>query len=277
MLHSRPPSTSPRTSSKPTRQSDPPAASTVRRRWCRTWSRRPARALRSRRPASTAASASASAAGTWPRIASLLRRCVRGPRRTSAGVGRSLRRRALARNDVRELHAHMITSSARSAPAAFSACMIAMMSRGVAPSALSARTTASSVTPSSSATSCAAPSETSTFSCGTTAVCPSRKRVWLRHVVVRRDPHRQVARAPPRPADAHVGADHDRAGALVDDDARRRVHRRSAAARCAPSGREASRLIHRRHSNRHRRRIDGLGRRVAELAADDVRAGGGPC
>ena len=52
--------------------------------------------------------------------------------------------------------------------------MIAMMSRGVAPRVLSARTTASSVVPSSSATRRAVPSRTSTCVLATTTVSPAR-------------------------------------------------------------------------------------------------------
>src|SRR5438477_1048486 len=52
-------------------------------------------------------------------------------------------------DEAGDVGAHRITSSARSAPDALSACMMAMMSRGLAPSTLSARTTSASVGPAS--------------------------------------------------------------------------------------------------------------------------------
>ena len=73
-----------------------------------------------------------------------------------AWLGLGLRSRFGARAEdqvVDPFDVHRITTSARSAPDAFSACMMAMMSRGVTPRVFNARTTSASVVPSSSATS----------------------------------------------------------------------------------------------------------------------------
>src|SRR5439155_16589268 len=70
---------------------------------------------------------------------------------------------------------HMISSSACSAPAAFNASKIAIVSRGVTPSAFSARIRSSTVAPRLSVTKLLFCSSAVTFCSGTTTVCPCEK------------------------------------------------------------------------------------------------------
>ena len=117
-----------------------------------------------------------------------------------------------------------MTSSARSAPAAFSACMMAMMSRGLAPSAFSPRTTDSSVVPCFEHQQLIATLvDVDLFLRNHGGVAVFRKWRRLRHFQTCRNLHRQVAVRDGRRTQTNRAADHDGAGAFVDDDARHRV------------------------------------------------------
>src|SRR5215216_3747343 len=97
-------------------------------------------------------------------------RGARGGGGGSAGLGVGIYPR-LGDEGV-EIEAHRITSSARSAPAALRACMMAITSRGDVPSVFSARTTSASVVPESRLMTCPRLSSTSTSVRGTTVVWP---------------------------------------------------------------------------------------------------------
>src|SRR5205814_5155034 len=77
--------------------------------------------------------------------------------------------------DACDVRNHIISSSACSAPAAFNASKIAMVSRGVTPSAFNARISSSTVAPLLKVTKLLFCSCAVTFCSGTTTVCPCEK------------------------------------------------------------------------------------------------------
>ena len=97
--------------------------------------------------------------------------------------------------------------------------MIAMMSRGVAPSALSARTTESSVVPAWVHELRTVLVHIHLFVRHHLRRAALRKRGRLRHVELRADLHRQAAVCDGCRTDANLAANHHRAGSLVDHDA----------------------------------------------------------
>ncbi len=143
-----------------------------------------------------------------------------------------------------------------------------MMSRGVAPSAFSARTTSSSVVPGAEVHELrVAFGHIHVLLGNDDRLTRSRERRRLRGGIARRDANREVAVGDGRRAQAHAAADHDGAGALVDDDARRLIDaKRQHFDPCHQIGHRL--LVHRGHVHTDRGRIDRLRRGAAELFAD---------
>ena len=118
----------------------------------------------------------------------------------------------------------MISNSACSAPAAFNASKIAIVSRGVTPREFNARIRSSTVAPCFSVTKLLFCSCAVTCWSGTTTVCPCAERLRLRNLKLRLDLDAQVAMRDGNRRDRHIASNDHCSRSLIHDDFGLRIH-----------------------------------------------------